>query len=121
MPRWSLRAIRILPIVEFGAEPRGESMGRSTVRHAIFLLLATLFMAGGPDVAKGKTPAAASPGGNESGNSAHYERYRVDYFDNFYGIASGSPSGCWIVGNSGRILYSADGGENWQIQASGTV
>jgi photosystem II stability/assembly factor-like uncharacterized protein len=96
-------------------------MRRSTVRHAIFVLLATLLMAGGPYVARGKTPAAASPGGNEIGNSANYEKYHVDYFDNFYGIASGSPSVCWIVGNSGRILYSADGGKNWQIQASGTV
>ena len=104
-----------------GAEPRGESMRRSAILHAIVVVLVTLLMAGGPDAAKGKTPAAESLGGNEGGAGARFERYRVDYFDNFYGIASGSPSGCWIVGNSGRILFSADGGKIWQIQAGGTV
>lgn len=96
-------------------------MGRCTARHAIFVILVTLLMTGGPDAARGKTPAAESSEGNGGGTGAHFEKYRIDYFDNFYGIASGSPSSCWIVGNSGRILYSADGGKNWRIQASGTV
>ncbi len=96
-------------------------MRRSTVQHAILVVLVTLLMAGGPDAAKGKIPAVESRGGNEGGTGAKFERYRVDYFDNFYGIASGSPSDFWIVGNSGRILYSADGGKNWQIQFGGTA
>lgn len=96
-------------------------MRRSTVQYAIFTFLATLLLAGGQDVARGNTPSAGPPVGNEGGAGARFERYRVDYFDNFYGIASGSPASCWIVGNNGRILHSSDGGKEWRVQASGTA
>lgn len=96
-------------------------MRRGAVQYAIFALLSTLLLAGGPDAAKGKSPEAGSSVGNGGRTGAHSEKYRADYFDNFYGIASGSSSGCWIVGNSGRILHSTDGGKEWRVQASGTV
>lgn len=96
-------------------------MRRSAARNAILVLLVSLLMAGGPDAAKGKTPSGEMPGGDGGRTGAHSEKYHVDYFDNFYGIASVSPSSCWIVGNNGRVLHSADGGKNWQKQASGTV
>ena len=47
------------------------------------------------------------------------EKYKTDYFDNFYGITSGDPANIWIVGNSGRILHSPDNGKNWIVQKSG--
>ncbi|HEX9156403.1 MAG TPA: hypothetical protein VF827_00175, partial [Syntrophales bacterium] len=96
-------------------------MRGSAARNAILVLLVSLLMAGGPDAAKGKTPSDEMPGGDGGRTGAHSEKYHVDYFDNFYGIASVSPSSCWIVGNNGRVLHSSDGGKNWQKQASGTV
>ncbi|MBI5905995.1 MAG: hypothetical protein HZB86_10710 [Deltaproteobacteria bacterium] len=61
--------------------------------------------------------AAVAPGKESRPGNAGW---KYDYFDNFYDVASPAPQEIWIVGNSGRILHSADDGKTWRIQVSGT-
>ncbi len=82
--------------------------------------LAILLITWGANTAKGKTSGNEHAEGKGNGSSGKFEKYRFDYFDNFYGIASPTPSCYWIVGNSGRILFSLDGGRTWQVQESHT-
>lgn len=67
--------------------------------------------------------AGAAKGGNAdpgNGSGSAGVGWKYDYFDNFYDVASATPQEIWIVGNSGKILHSGDGGKNWFIQTSGT-
>jgi photosystem II stability/assembly factor-like uncharacterized protein len=68
-------------------------------------------------IAGTSTPLAISA---EKSNGGIGEPYKIDYFDNFYGISSAGSSAFWIVGASGRILHSSDGGKNWWVQKSKT-
>ena len=69
------------------------------------------------------TVAGAAKDGNANqgkGSMPGGAAWKYDYFDNFYDVASATPKGIWIVGNSGKILHSGDDGKNWFIQTSGT-
>ena len=96
-------------------------MGRRRIMHGSLIGLVILFLTGGMNTAKGKTSENEATGGQGNGVAGRSEKYQFDYFDNFYGIASPAPSRYWIVGNSGRVLSSIDGGKNWQVQESNTT
>lgn len=96
-------------------------MRRKRILHGLVVAVAVLLVAWGADPAKGKPFGNEQAEGKGNDAPARFGKYQHDYFDNFYGIASPAPSCYWIVGNSGRILFSLDGGKSWQVQKSGTA
>lgn len=85
-------------------------MRRKWGRRFAGMILAMSFAVFGTHLAMGKPPGDGDTGA----------RYTPGYFDNFYGVASAGPSALWIVGNTGRILFSRDDGKKWFLQTSNT-
>lgn len=89
----------------------------------MLILASVALLAGGIIAMPFSNVEGAAKGGNADpgkGSGSAAAGWKYDYFDNFYDVASATPQEFWIVGNSGKILHSGDGGKTWFIQPSGT-
>jgi photosystem II stability/assembly factor-like uncharacterized protein len=91
-------------------------------RRRVWMFASAAVVFAGITAASFCTTAGAAREGSaatEKGTRPAGPRWKYDYFDNFYDVASATPQEVWIVGNSGRILHSGDAGKTWFIQSSG--
>jgi photosystem II stability/assembly factor-like uncharacterized protein len=91
------------------------------LRAGIEVALILLLLVFGLNAAKAQVMSGRETQPKESPPFSNERKYQLDYFDYFYAVASGGGSTLWIVGNSGRIIHSLDGGKSWLIQRSPTA
>ncbi|MBI2876932.1 MAG: hypothetical protein HYY20_08625 [Candidatus Tectomicrobia bacterium] len=79
------------------------------------ILLALLWLGGGFGMG-----CSSNLQGQPEGREAAPGRALITLQDSFYAVSAPHRDHAWVVGYRGQILHTADGGERWEAQPSGT-